>query len=87
MSIFKALGTPTPEVYPKIVELPQYRDDFPKYPGKDLSVLVPGLEEEAYDLLRKLLQYDPSKRPTAAEAIEHPYLATARAADREKSKK
>jgi len=87
MSIFKGLGTPTPEVYPKIVELPQYRDDFPKYPGKDLSVLVQGLEEEGYDLLRKLLHYDPSKRPTAAEAIEHPYLATARAADREKSKK
>jgi len=87
MSIFKGLGTPTPEIYPKIVELPQYRDDFPKYPGKDLSVLVPGLEEEGYDLLRKLLQYDPAKRPTAAEAIEHPYIATARAADREKSKK
>jgi len=87
MSIFKGLGTPTPEVYPKVVELPQYRDDFPKYPGKDLSVLVPGLEEEGYDLLRKLLQYDPAKRPTAAEAIEHPYIATARAADREKSKK
>jgi len=87
MSIFKGLGTPTPEVYPKIVELPQYRDDFPKYPGKDLSVLVQGLEEEGYDLLRKLLHYDPSKRPTAAEAIEHPYIATARAADREKSKK
>jgi cyclin-dependent kinase len=87
MSIFKGLGTPTPEIYPKIVELPQYRDDFPKYPGKDLSVLVPGLEEEGYDLLRKLLQYDPAKRPTAAEAIEHPYIATARAADREKFKK
>jgi len=87
MSIFKGLGTPTPEIYPKIVELPQYRDDFPKYPGKDLSVLVPGLEEEGYDLLRKLLQYDPAKRPTAAEAIEHPYIATARTADREKSKK
>jgi len=87
MSIFKGLGTPTSEVYPKVVELPQYRDDFPKYPGKDLSVLVPGLEEEGYDLLRKLLQYDPAKRPTAAEAIEHPYIATARAADREKSKK
>jgi cyclin-dependent kinase len=87
MSIFKGLGTPTPEIYPKIVELPQYRDDFPKYPGKDLSVLVPGLEEEGYDLLRKLLQYDPAKRPTAAEAMEHPYIATARAADREKSKK
>jgi len=75
-SIFKGLGTPTPEQYPKIVELPQYRDDFPKYTGKDLSVLVPGLEEEGYDLLRMLLPYDPAKRPTASEAINHPYLAS-----------
>jgi len=83
-SIFKGLGTPTPEHYPKIVELPQYRDDFHTYPGKDLNVLVPGLEDEGYDLLRKLVHYDPSKRPSASEAINHPYLASARASDNKK---
>jgi len=81
MSIFKGLGTPTPDDYPKIVELPQYRDDFTKFAGKDLTQLVPDLETEGYDLLRKLLQYDPSKRPTATEAINHPYIASAKAND------
>jgi len=82
--IFKALGTPTPEIYPKITELPGYRDDFSKYTGKDLTVLIPGLEDEAYDLLRKFLHYDPTKRPTAAEAMLHPYLAVTREADLKK---
>jgi len=83
-SIFKGLGTPTPEIYPKITELPGWRDDFPKYTGKDLSVLVPGLEDEAYDLLKQLLHYDPAKRPSASESMQHPYLATTREADLKK---
>jgi serine/threonine protein kinase len=81
ISIFKGLGTPTPEDYPKIVELPQYRDDFTIFTGKDLTQLVPDLEQEGYDLLRKLLQYDPSKRPTATEAMNHPYISAAKAGD------
>jgi len=80
-NIFKGLGTPTAEIFPKITELPGYRDDFPKYTGKDLTVLVPGLEDEAYDLLRKLLHYDPTKRPSASDAMLHPYLASTREAD------
>jgi len=76
ISIFKGLGTPNPQDYPKIVELPQYRDDFTQYPGKDLTVLVPGLEVEGYDLLRQFLQYDPTRRPTATEALNHPYMAS-----------
>jgi len=87
-NIFKGLGTPTHEIFPKITELPGYRDDFPKYTGKDLTILVPGLEDEAYDLLRKLLHYDPTKRPTASDAMQHSYLASTREADlkREASK-
>jgi serine/threonine protein kinase len=30
--------------------------------------------EEALDLLEKLLQFDPEKRLTASEALEHPYF-------------
>ena len=49
--IFKALGTPTPEVYPKFTELPEYRDNIPIFPPKNLKDLVPGFSDEAYDLL------------------------------------
>ena len=49
--IFKALGTPTPEIWPKIVELPEWREDMPRYPAKDIKALVPNLDEDGYDLL------------------------------------
>jgi len=76
--IFKALGTPTPESWPKIVELPEWREDMPKYPAKDIKVLVPNLDEDGYDLLTKFLQYDPAKRLTAKAALKHPFLEEAR---------
>jgi len=73
--IFKALGTPTPQIYPKIVELPEWREDLPQYAGKSLAELVPGLDENAYDLLQRLLHYDPSKRISASDGLKHIYLA------------
>jgi p38 MAP kinase len=33
------------------------------------------------DLLEKLLHWDPAKRPTAAEALSHPYFDDIRDAD------
>lgn len=45
-------------------------------PGPHLAPLVfPSITPEALDLLSRLLAYDPSERPTAAEALAHPYLA------------
>lgn len=32
------------------------------YPSQKLSVIVPGLDEDGYDLLQKMLTYDPNQR-------------------------
>ena len=41
---------------------------------KTIEQLVPGADEECHDLLRKCLAFAPSKRYSAVEALEHPYL-------------
>ena len=56
--IFRKLGTPTPEIYPKIVELPDYRNDWTIHPRPEsLHHLVPKLSEAGVDLLDSMLQY------------------------------
>lgn len=39
--------------------------------------VLPALDADGVDLLRRLLQYNPKERITAAEAVRHPWLADA----------
>ena len=43
-------------------------------PRKLLAELIPDAPSDGLDLMKKLLQFNPSKRPTADEALRHPYL-------------
>lgn len=74
--IFRLLGTPTLSDYPGIVDLPDYTPDLPPYPPPrgGLASLVPTLDPTGVDLLNKMLQYDPARRITAQEALEHPFF-------------
>lgn len=50
--------------------------DFPVYPTpENLAHLVPTLDADGVDLLEQMLQYDPAKRITAADAMVHPYFS------------
>lgn len=77
--IFRLLGTPKPaRDFPGIVELPEYSPDrFPPYPPPrgGLASLVPALNQEGVDLLNRMLQYDPSRRITAQDALQHQFFA------------
>merc|ERR1719329_935473 len=48
-----------------------------------LQCLYPKVEASLIDLLSQLLQFDPTKRPSAVKALEHPYLAAYREAPEE----
>ncbi|RWW30922.1 hypothetical protein GW17_00004471 [Ensete ventricosum] len=52
----------------------------PLFPGKDyvhqLRLITETMSSGAIDLLEKMLVFDPSKRITVNEALQHPYLAS-----------
>jgi serine/threonine protein kinase len=118
--IFRVLGKPSPDVWPDVVVLPEWKrvqTDFPRLPPTSpeagLRQAVPGLRPDtaAYDLLVRMVRcyptvdpalitlptpllceltcvcacvraffqcaqlcYDPTRRITAEEALEHPYF-------------
>ncbi|KAK2145223.1 hypothetical protein LSH36_694g01022 [Paralvinella palmiformis] len=45
-----------------------------KKPRKPIRELVPDAPDDAIDLLRRLLHFNPDKRPTAEEVLKHPYV-------------
>lgn len=74
IKIFKIMGTPNEIIWPSVVELPDYKRDFPIFPPRLLLDVVPNLDPKGYHLLSELLQYDPSKRISAPSALNHPYF-------------
>jgi len=80
--IFRLLGTPTPQVYPDIVNLPEFSPDLPQYPPPrgNIASLVPKLDPQGVNLLEQMLQYDPGRRISAQRALEHPFFAGINAA-------
>lgn len=54
----------------------RYIDKLPNKERAKFSELYPDAEKTAIDLLEKMLVFDPAKRVTVEEALEHPYLAS-----------
>lgn len=55
---------------------------LPKRQPADLAHKFPAASAECVDLISRLLAVDPRRRLTAREALDHPYLAPVREADR-----
>ncbi|KAL9559725.1 hypothetical protein PS6_000595 [Mucor atramentarius] len=72
--IFKLLGSPTEEIWPGYSQLPHAKNIAPVY-QPSLRSKFTTLTQAGLDLLSKLLTYDPSKRITAEEALNHPYFS------------
>ena len=53
--------------------------------GRSLESLYPAANPEAIDLLTKMLMFNPSKRCTAEEALEHEFLKPVRRKEMEVS--
>ncbi|CAN1340523.1 Cyclin-dependent kinase B2-1 [Linum perenne] len=73
LHIFRLLGTPNEEMWPGVSSLVNWHE-YPQWSPKCLSTAVPTLDKDGLDLLTQMLKYDPSKRITAKNAMEHPYF-------------
>ncbi|KAM9986215.1 hypothetical protein ACTFIY_010650 [Dictyostelium cf. discoideum] len=76
MRIFNLLGEPNEQIWPGFSSLPNFKrlNNIPHQPYNNLRELVPTISDTAFDLLNQLLTYDPTKRITASDAIQHPFF-------------
>ncbi|CAH0404267.1 unnamed protein product [Chilo suppressalis] len=70
--IFRLLGRPSRFDWPDNVSI--LPDSFPDYPPKDLADVIPSIHPNALDLIRRMLVFDPARRLTALDCLEHPYF-------------
>ncbi|XP_016508954.1 cyclin-dependent kinase G-2 [Nicotiana tabacum] len=79
--IFRILGTPNETIWPGFSKLPGVKVNFVKHKYNLLrkefpatSFMEPGLSDAGFDLLNKLLTYDPDQRITAEAALNHEWF-------------
>ncbi|KAK9120894.1 hypothetical protein Syun_018511 [Stephania yunnanensis] len=79
-SICSVIGSPTKDTWEEGVNRAGevFQLVFPtEYDGVDnLPKLVPNADEDAISLIRWLCSWDDRKRPTALEALQHPFFAS-----------
>ena len=75
MSIFSVLGKPTEKDHPSLFHLPTFKSSFPNFQRKsEVVTFVPRLSHGFNVFVNHLLELEPTKRPTAKEALRHKYM-------------
>jgi mitogen-activated protein kinase 1/3 len=82
--IFGVIGTPDPEDVESIGTANEYIKALGVKKGKSFQEMFPAADPVALDLLKKMLQFNPRQRITAAEALEHPFLKGVRGKEMER---
>jgi len=77
MMITNLIGKPSNDLIDQIEDLDnrQFMKNLPAQKGKDFRELFKGYSNpQAIDLIKKMLTFDPARRITIEEALEHPYM-------------
>ncbi|CAJ0907822.1 12275_t:CDS:2, partial [Entrophospora sp. SA101] len=80
IKIFDVLGTPTKDQWPTIDQQPEYHNILSmKQTDNRLKSFYQNSRsspsEAGFDLLAKMLEYDPTRRINAEDALNHPYFS------------
>ncbi|KAJ8706973.1 hypothetical protein PYW08_011107 [Mythimna loreyi] len=70
--IFRLIGRPSRQEWPENVSI--MLDSFPAYQAQDLAEVLPRIHPHALELIKGMLIFDPAKRLTALDCLEHPYF-------------
>jgi mitogen-activated protein kinase 1/3 len=82
--IFKVIGTPPQEDIDAVGKATDYVKSLGKLEGVPFQKLFPVADPAALDLLRLMLQFNPAKRCTAEEALNHDFFKAIRRQEFEK---
>jgi len=73
--IVRVLGTPSKDNWPEGLKLAQAMNfKFPQCVPTPLKTLLPNASAEALQLIQDSLEWNPNKRPTAAQCLKYPYF-------------
>lgn len=74
--VYNILGTPTRGEWPGIVDLPWFELMQPTDRRKRQfeTLFTEVLSPAALDMIKQMFRYDPVKRPSAEDALQHPYF-------------
>jgi len=73
--ICEILGTPNQNDWPEGYELAkEINYKFPQFRGKKLKNVIKNASESAINLLELMLNFNPSKRPSAVKCLQHPFF-------------
>ena len=76
--VYNILGTPTRAEWPGLVDMAWF--ELLRATEKKPNVFAEKYRERltpmAFELMQAMFLYDPTKRPTAADVLEHPYFTT-----------
>jgi CTD kinase subunit alpha len=83
--IYAILGTPNVKDWPGLIDMAWFELLRPsaRRPNVFAEKYKERVTPAAYELLEAMFQYDPKKRPTASDVLEHPYFTTEEPAPRQ----
>lgn len=81
--IFGVIGTPSKQDIESIGRANEYIKSLGTTEPKKFESLFPAADHMALDLLQKMLKFNPKKRVTAAEALDHEFFSGIRRSDME----